>query len=118
MAMRAVRVTAYAALPALYLLHNDLWLWDDPGRFLGLPVGLTYHVLFTAAVVLAMWRLVRVAWPGDTLDGLAGAGGNGAGQPGVTHDGGADGRGAPGVADDGGAGQPASAGTARPEGAE
>ncbi len=73
MAKRAVRVTAYAALPALYLLHNDLWLWDDPGRFLGLPVGLSYHVLFSAAVVLAMWRLVRVAWPGDTLAELAGS---------------------------------------------
>ena len=37
MAARAARVTAYAALPALYLLHNDLWLWDDPNRLLGLP---------------------------------------------------------------------------------
>ncbi len=72
MAAGAARVTAYAALPALYLLHNDLWFWNDPGRFLGLPVGLTYHVLFSAVVVLAMWRLVRVAWPGDVLDELAG----------------------------------------------
>lgn len=72
MAAGAVRVTAYAALPALYLLHNDLWFWDDPNRFLGLPIGLTYHILFSAVVVLAMWRLVRVAWPGDVLDDLAG----------------------------------------------
>jgi len=79
MAARAARVTAYAALPALYALHNDLWLWDDPSRFLGLPVGLTYHILFTAAVVLVMWGLVRVAWPGYALRKLAarsdGAGG-------------------------------------------
>ena len=73
---RAARVTAYAALPVLYLLHNDLWFWDDPSRFLGLPVGLTYHILFTAAVVLAMWRLVRVAWPGGVLDELAGEAGD------------------------------------------
>ena len=72
MAARAARVTAYAALPVLYLLHNDLWFWDDPSRFLGLPVGLTYHVLFSAVVVLAMWRLVRVAWPAGVLDELAG----------------------------------------------
>ncbi|MDE2690610.1 MAG: hypothetical protein OXI49_08870 [Acidobacteriota bacterium] len=78
MAARAARVTAYAALPALYLLHNDLWLWDDPNRFLGLPVGLTYHILFSAAVVLVMWRLVRVAWPGETLERLA-ADGDGTG---------------------------------------
>ncbi len=76
MAAGAVRVTAYAALPALYVLHNDLWFWDDPNRFLGLPVGLTYHILFSAVVVLAMWRLVRVAWPGDVLDELAGEGGD------------------------------------------
>ncbi len=82
MAARTVRVTAYAALPALYLLHNDLWLWDDPSRLLGLPVGLTYHILFSAAVVLAMWRLVRVAWPDAALAELAretdGDGGNSA----------------------------------------
>ncbi|MXX77291.1 MAG: hypothetical protein F4210_07675 [Holophagales bacterium] len=72
MAVGAARVTAYAALPALYLLHNDLWFWNDPSRFLGLPVGLTYHILFSAVVVLAMWRLVRVAWPGDVLGELAG----------------------------------------------
>ena len=76
MAARAARVTAYAALPVLYLLHNDLWFWDDPGRFLGLPVGLTYHILFSSAVVLAMWRLVRVAWPGGVLDKLAGEAGD------------------------------------------
>lgn len=75
MAAGAARFTAYAALPALYVLHNDLWFWDDPNRFLGLPVGLTYHVLFSAAVVLAMWRLVRVAWPGEALDRLAGEAG-------------------------------------------
>ena len=72
MGVKAARVTAYAALPALYVLHNDLWFWSDPNRFLGLPVGLSYHVLFTAAVVFVMWRLVRVAWPGELLVQLAG----------------------------------------------
>lgn len=72
MAARRARGAAYAALAALYVLHNDLWFWDDPGRVLGLPVGLTYHVLFSAAVVVVMWRLVQVAWPGDVLEKLAG----------------------------------------------
>ncbi|MCY3592229.1 MAG: hypothetical protein OXH32_11445 [Acidobacteria bacterium] len=76
MAAGAARITAYAALPVLYLLHNDLWFWDEPSRLLGLPVGLTYHVLFSAVVVLAMWRLVRVAWPADVLDELAGEAGD------------------------------------------
>ena len=79
MAARAARIATCAALPALYLLHNDLWFWNDPNRFLGLPVGLTYHILFSSAVVLVMWRLVRVAWPGDVLEklaaGIEGAGG-------------------------------------------
>ncbi len=94
---RAARIAAYAALPLLYLLRNDLWFWDDPSRLLGLPVGLSYHILFSAAVVLVMWLLVRVAWPGDALERLAGTG-------------------AP-VAENGGAGDPGgrAAGTARPE---
>ncbi len=59
------RLTLYGALILLYLLHNDLWLWHDPSLLLGLPVGLTYHVLYclTAAVLLAL--LVRWAWPSE-----------------------------------------------------
>ena len=71
MAARVLRRLAYAALPVLYVLHNDLWFWNDGGRFLGLPVGLTYHLLFSAAVVLAMWWLVRRAWPAAELERLA-----------------------------------------------
>ena len=71
MAGRAVRRLAYAVLPVLYVLHNDLWFWNDGSRFLGLPVGLAYHLLFSAAVVMAMWWLVRTAWPGTELERLA-----------------------------------------------
>ncbi len=71
MAATAIRRLAYATLAVLYLLHNDLWFWYDGNRFLGLPVGLTYHLLFVAAVVLAMWWLVRSAWPAAGLDRLA-----------------------------------------------
>lgn len=78
MTATAVRRLAYAALPVLYLLRNDFWFWNDASRFLGLPVGLSYHVLFCAAVVLTMWWLVRTAWPAEELDRLA-TGGSGAG---------------------------------------
>lgn len=71
MAATAVRRLAYATLAVLYLLHNDLWFWYDEDRFLGLPVGLTYHLLFAGAVVLTMWWLVRGAWPAAELDRLA-----------------------------------------------
>lgn len=63
-----VRALLYVALILIFLLHNDLWLWDD-GRFvLGLPVGLTYHVLYCLVAALIMTLLVRFAWP-ETLGG-------------------------------------------------
>jgi len=63
---------AYGALAVLLVLHNDIWSWDDPSRILGLPVGLTYHLAFMAAVIAVMIWLIRSAWPRDTLELLAG----------------------------------------------
>ncbi len=60
---RLARRLVYAGVPALYLLHNDLWLWDDPRRLFGLPVGLLYHVGFCVAASVLMLLLVRRAWP-------------------------------------------------------
>jgi hypothetical protein len=60
-----VRGLVYLGLTLLYLLHNDLWLWDDGRLLFGLPVGLTYHVLFCLAVALLMLVLVARAWPRD-----------------------------------------------------
>ena len=57
----------YLALIALYLLHNDLWLWNDPRLFLGLPAGLAYHVGFCIAASVVLTLLVIHAWP-DHLD--------------------------------------------------
>ncbi len=59
------RVALYAALGVLYLLHNDLWLWHDGSLVLGLPAGLTYHVLYCLATAVLMAALVRWAWPAD-----------------------------------------------------
>ena len=59
------RFVVYFLMGALYLLHNDLWAWDDPRLVLGLPVGLTYHVAFCFAVVGVMWLALRWAWPRD-----------------------------------------------------
>ena len=60
---RAGRAWIYAALVLLYLLHQDLWLWDDPRIVLGLPVGLTYHVAYCLAAALLLAVTVRFAWP-------------------------------------------------------
>jgi hypothetical protein len=58
-----MRALLYALLAALFVVRIDLWLWDDPRIVLGLPVGLTYHVLYCLAVALVMALLVRYAWP-------------------------------------------------------
>lgn len=55
----------YAALAALFLLHNDFWLWHDPSRLFGLPVGLAYHALYCLATAALMALVVRYAWPSD-----------------------------------------------------
>lgn len=59
----AVRWILYGGLIVLYLLHNDLWFWNDPQIVLGLPVGLLYHALFCVAVSVWMVLLVNYAWP-------------------------------------------------------
>lgn len=59
----AWRWPLYAALFILYLLHNDLWLWNDPSLILGLPVGLIYHVGFAVATSVVLALLVLKAWP-------------------------------------------------------
>ena len=53
----------YAALVALYLLHNDLWLWDDASLVLGLPAGLAYHIGFSIATSIVLTLLVIHSWP-------------------------------------------------------
>ena len=53
----------YASLVLLFLAHNDWWLWQDSHLLMGLPVGLTYHLLYCFAVMGMMALLVRFAWP-------------------------------------------------------
>ena len=55
----------YLGLFVLYLLHNDLWLWDDAGLVLGLPVGLFYHIAYCLAAAGIMALLVKYAWPSE-----------------------------------------------------
>ena len=60
-----MRAALYLALVALYVLHNDLWLWNDARVVAGLPVGLVYHLLFCFVVVGVMSLLVSRAWPSE-----------------------------------------------------
>ncbi len=56
------------ALGALFLLHHDLWWWDADDRLLGLPIGMTWHVLLCLAVSLAMAVFARVDGSGSEAD--------------------------------------------------
>ena len=60
-----LRLVSWIALGVLFLLHNDLWLWDDAHIVLGLPVGLFYHLSYCliAAVLLAV--ILRSGLQGD-----------------------------------------------------
>mgnify|MGYP006969536404 CR=1 FL=1 len=67
--MSGIKVWLRVVLPlALLAAHNDFWLWSDSGLAWGLPVGLTYHLLYTAVTVVAMALLVRFAWPDELED--------------------------------------------------
>ena len=57
------RGMVYVLLGILYLLHNDLWLWNDGRLVAGLPAGLVYHVGFCAAAAGILYLLVTRAWP-------------------------------------------------------
>ena len=54
-----------AAVVALYVLHQDFWLWRAarPFVFGFIPVGLFYQMCFSVAASLLMWLLVKYAWP-------------------------------------------------------
>lgn len=54
------------AVAALYVLHQDVWLWRAarPLVFGFMPIGLFYHACFSVAASLLMWLLVTHAWPG------------------------------------------------------
>lgn len=65
MSRSRLRGLLYAGLALLYVLHNDLWLWNDPRLVLGLPVGLVYHVGFCAAAAAVLGALTAWAWPED-----------------------------------------------------
>lgn len=60
-----MRGLLYALLAILCLVRIDFWFWHDARIVLGLPVGLTYHVLYCFAVTGVMALLVRHAWPAD-----------------------------------------------------
>lgn len=68
----------YAALAALYLLHNDIWLWNDSRLWLGLPAGLVYHIGFCVAVSAVLGLTVVYVFPPGVPPGVPPAATSGA----------------------------------------
>ena len=58
----------YLVWIALFILHNDLWLWNDSSLLLGLPVGLLYHAGFCLAAAVLMGLLVTYAQPRHLIE--------------------------------------------------
>ena len=58
MRQRALRRVLLLGIGLFYLLHNDLWLWNDPRLVLGLPVGLVYHLAYCLAASALMGLLL------------------------------------------------------------
>jgi hypothetical protein len=61
--MFSVKKLLYLVIVIVYLLHNDLWFWDDPTLIMGIPVGLFYHVLYCFAASILLFLLIKFAWP-------------------------------------------------------
>ena len=53
----------YSALFVLYLLHNDLWLWNDASLIFGIPIGLLYHITFCLVASSLFISIVKNIWP-------------------------------------------------------
>ncbi|MCI0414114.1 hypothetical protein L0222_15115 [bacterium] len=58
-----MRYILYLALFGLYLLHNDVWLWEDACLIYGFPSGLLYHIAYCVVASVLMLLLVKFAWP-------------------------------------------------------
>jgi len=58
-----MRQVVYLALAVLWLTHTDIWYWNDASIVLGLPIGVTYHVVWSLAVSVVFWLAVKYAWP-------------------------------------------------------
>ena len=60
-----------AAAAALYVLHQDIWLWRTPRPlvFGFLPPGLAWHAAHCVASAGLMWALTSRAWPAHLEEG-------------------------------------------------
>ena len=81
-----MRNVVYALLLLLYIVHTDLWFWDDPSLVLGIPIGFAYHVFFMVAASFVLWLGVKFAWPTELETKFEGPEGDASPGDGTTSD--------------------------------
>jgi len=60
-----------AVIAVMVVLHQDNWLWANRTLVFGfLPAGLAYHAGYSLLAALAMWLLVKLAWPHELVADL------------------------------------------------
>ena len=67
---RGAVASAYLLVLAFFLVRFDFWAMGEGSFALGLPWGLTFHVLYCLAAVGVLGLLVKVAWPSELEAGL------------------------------------------------
>jgi hypothetical protein len=55
---RGAALAALLGFVVLFVLHQDLWWWDDAQIVAGLPIGLSYHVAYCGLVSLLLVLIV------------------------------------------------------------
>lgn len=68
---KSARTAVYLLLLVFFLLRYDLWAFDDAHFVLGLPLGLTYHLLYCLLSIGVLGLLVRFAWPSELEEAVA-----------------------------------------------
>ena len=59
-----MKAIATILLLALFVLHQDFWLWENSGLVLGfLPVGMAYHATYSLVTALVWVFVIKVMWP-------------------------------------------------------
>ena len=60
------RLLIWFLVLALFVLHQDFWLWDNKTLVLGfLPIGLFYHAAFSLAAACVWALAIKLAWPAE-----------------------------------------------------
>ena len=61
--MFSIKNILYVAWVIIYLMHNDIWFWDNPSLVMGIPIGLFYHIAYCFVASILLFLLIKHAWP-------------------------------------------------------